>query len=86
MEFKKIAIIGAGNLGFSIAQGLISSGLYEKGNLILTEKNPKRKDAIINDGYTATDDNLKAVEQSELIMLVVKPWQIDEVLNEIKDR
>ncbi|MBP7506333.1 MAG: pyrroline-5-carboxylate reductase [Prolixibacteraceae bacterium] len=84
MEFKKIAIIGAGNLGFSIAQGLISSGLYEKGNLILTEKNPKRKDAIINDGYTATDDNLKAVEQSELIMLVVKPWQIDEVLNEIK--
>jgi pyrroline-5-carboxylate reductase len=85
MEFKSIAILGAGNLGFSIAKGLISSGLITKENLILTEKNPKRLEALVEDGFKATENNIEAVEKSELVMLVVKPWQIDEVLDEIKN-
>lgn len=85
MEFKRISILGAGNLGFSIARGLISSGLVQKENLVLTEKNPKRLATLISDGYCASDDNKTAIASSELVMLVVKPWQIDELLDEIKD-
>jgi len=84
MEFKNIAIIGAGNLGFSIAQGLISSGLIKKENLVLTEKSPSRIDELTKDGYNITDSNAKAVSSANLIMLVVKPYQIDSVLEEIK--
>ncbi|MFA9390693.1 MAG: pyrroline-5-carboxylate reductase [Prolixibacteraceae bacterium] len=85
MALQQITIIGAGNLGFSIAKGLISSGLIEKSSLVLTEKNPKRLVALLEEGYQAYDDNKKAVAAADLVMLVVKPWQIDEVLIDIKD-
>lgn len=81
---ERIAILGAGNLGYSIAKGLIASGLVGKEKLILTEKNPSRIKSLMGEGFTVTANNLDAVQQSQLIMLVVKPWQIDEVLNEIK--
>jgi pyrroline-5-carboxylate reductase len=85
MEINRIAILGAGNLGYSIAKGLIMSGLIGKDKLILTEKSPSRLNALVNDGFNAVDDNVLAVKQSELIMLVVKPFQIDDLLSEIKD-
>ncbi|MGF7140470.1 pyrroline-5-carboxylate reductase [Roseimarinus sediminis] len=85
MDLKKIAVLGAGNLGFSIAKGLISSGAISSKDLILTEKNPQRLESLINDGYQALDDNRAAVAQSDLVMLVVKPWQIDGLLDEIKE-
>lgn len=84
MKFQNIAIIGAGNLGFSIAQGLISSGAVGIDRLILTENNPKRVDALKANGFNVISDNKMAVNQSDLVMLVVKPWQIDDVLNDIK--
>lgn len=86
MELKQITILGAGNLGFSIAKGLIASGLVEKNNLVLTEKHPKRLEALVADGFIAMDDNIKAIENADLVMLVVKPWQIDQLVEEIKDK
>jgi pyrroline-5-carboxylate reductase len=84
MEFKNIAILGAGNLGFSIAQGLIASGMVQKDKLILTENNPKRLETLQANGFNAIMDNRSAVSQSDLVLLVVKPWQIDELLLDIK--
>ena len=85
MEIDRIAILGAGNLGYSIAKGLIMSGLIGKDKLILTEKSPSRLSALVADGFNATENNVSAVKSSDLIMLVVKPFQIDELLLEIKD-
>ena len=84
MEFKQIAIIGAGNLGLSIAKGLIASGVVNIENLILSENNPKRLESLKNDGYRVVLDSKVAVSQSDLVMLVVKPWQIDGLLQDIK--
>lgn len=83
MKSKKFAIIGAGNLGLAIAKGLIQSGIVEKNQLILTEKNPNRIKTLSEDGYQVIDDNALAVGQSEIVFLVVKPWQIDGLLSEI---
>jgi pyrroline-5-carboxylate reductase len=83
MQSKKIAIIGAGNLGLSIAKGLVQSELIEKKNLVLTEKSEARIQALKNDGYQVTEDNVEAIMQADLVMLVVKPWQIDGLLTEI---
>ena len=85
MEINRIAILGAGNLGYSIAKGLVMSGLISKKKLILTEKSPSRLNALINDGFQASDNNVAAVKSADLVMLVVKPFQIDDLLIEIKD-
>ncbi len=84
MQIDKIAILGAGNLGLSIAKGLVQSGMIERSNLVLSEKNPNRKENLEEQGYDVVDKNALAAEKASIVMVVVKPWQIDSVLNDIK--
>ena len=79
----KIAILGVGNLGYSIVEGLQSAGLVEKGQMILAEKNPQRHEHLASLGYTVSADNVQAVKAADLVMLVVKPFQIVDILTEI---
>jgi pyrroline-5-carboxylate reductase len=79
----KIAIIGAGNLGQSIAKGLITT------NAITTLYLTKRHLASISDfeGYKnvmLTTDNAEAVKHSDIIIFAVQPSQFETILNEIK--
>lgn len=80
---NRIAVLGAGNLGFSIAKGLVQSGVEHK-QLILSEKNDERRKMLESKGYTVTSSNLEAINGAGLVMVVVKPWQIDSLLEEIK--
>lgn len=85
MIFKSVAILGSGNLGFSIAQGLESAGLFSKQSMFLAEKNSHRKASIGKQGYRITDNAVEAVKGADLVLLVVKPWQVDELINEIRE-
>jgi len=83
-EIMKIAIIGAGNLGISIAKGLILNSaitsLYlskrKIGNLEEFKDYPK---------VEITSDNKVAVQNSDILILAVQPLQLENVLEEIKD-
>lgn len=83
MEINKIAIIGAGNLGLSIVEGLIKSGMVTKENLILAEKFEKRAEELKSDGYDVTHDSKEATQAAQIVMMIVKPWQAEDLLNEI---
>ncbi|NAS31376.1 pyrroline-5-carboxylate reductase [Flavobacteriaceae bacterium R38] len=79
----KIAIIGAGNLGLSIAKGLIINNAIT--TLYLTKRNTqniadweKYKEVII------TSDNKTAVKQSDVIIFAIQPRHFGGVLHEIK--
>lgn len=85
MIYKRVAILGSGNLGFSIAQGLDASALFPKDAMFLAEKNDHRREDIAKKGFNVTDDVVEAVDACDLILLVVKPWQVDDLIKEIKD-
>jgi pyrroline-5-carboxylate reductase len=51
--------------------------------MILAEKNPQRNDHLRSLGYTVSADNVEAVQAADLVMLVVKPFQIEAILEEI---
>ncbi len=81
----KIAIIGTGNLGISIAKGLLKTGFCEE--LYLTKRNLTslgefKEEAIV----FLTKDNMIALEKCNEIILAVQPKQLRGVLNEIKDK
>lgn len=78
-----IAIIGAGNMGYAIAQGLVKSGQYSKAQIYLSTKDAQAVTNLSAEGYNV-DDNIAIVKASSLVILVVKPWQAEEVLTEIK--
>jgi pyrroline-5-carboxylate reductase len=78
----KIAIIGTGNLGKSIAKGLITNNAIT--SLFLTKRN---LDGIVEyDGYKnvfLTTDNLDAVKNSDILIFAVQPAHFEGVLSEI---
>ncbi len=82
---KKIAIIGGGNLGTAIAQGLIQSGFALPGNIIITKRNIRTLAALEQQGVLVSDNNGEAVRSASLVILAIKPFQVDEVLMGIKD-
>ena len=78
----KIAIIGGGNLGSSIAKGLVKSG-FTPGNLMVTRRKVELLQELSDMGIRTSADNIEAVKQSEVLLLTVKPYKIDLVLQEI---
>jgi len=81
---KRIAIIGGGNLGTAIAEGLLKSKFSKPADIIITKRNTSTLKLLKEKGVEISDDNSAAVKKSEVIILAVKPFQVDEVLNGIK--
>ncbi len=81
---KKIAIIGGGNLGIAIAEGLLKSGFVNPSHLIITKRNIKTLQEIEQRGVMVTSNNEEAVQYADLIVLSVKPYQIKEVIQQIQ--
>jgi pyrroline-5-carboxylate reductase len=77
---KKIAIIGGGNLGSAIAEGLISSGFVLPGDIVITKRNTSSLEILKSKNVFVTHDNNAAVEFADYIILAVKPFQLKEVL------
>ena len=81
---NKIAILGAGNLGISIATGIVEKKLKLPSDIFLTRRHTGLLDKYRDLGYKVSSDNKKAVEQSEIIFLCVQPKQIDALIEVIK--
>jgi pyrroline-5-carboxylate reductase len=79
----KIAIIGTGNLGRSIAKGLITTNAIT--SLYLTKRH---LDSIKDfEGYKnvyLTTDNQEAVKNSDILIFAVQPAHLEKILVEIK--
>jgi pyrroline-5-carboxylate reductase len=82
---EKIAIIGGGNLGTAIAEGLTSSGFALPDNIIVTKRNISTLNSLANRKITISTDNVFAIRNSTVIILAVKPFQVQGVLEEIKN-
>ncbi|WP_276504275.1 pyrroline-5-carboxylate reductase [Terrimonas pollutisoli] len=80
---KKIAIIGGGNLGTAIAEGLLKSKFSKPSDIIITKRNTATLKSFKEKGVEVSDDNAAAVKRSEVIILAVKPFQVGEVLGGI---
>lgn len=79
-----IAIIGGGNLGSAIAQGLINSKFCKPSEITITKRNTATLKNLQSKGVHCSSDNATAVKHSQLIILAVKPYQVSEVLNGFK--
>ena len=81
---KKIAIIGGGNLGTAIAEGLLKSKFCKAADITVTKRNLQTLAELKTKGVTVTSDNNAAVKNAGLIILAIKPFQVNEVLNSLK--
>ncbi|MEN8797723.1 MAG: pyrroline-5-carboxylate reductase [Flavobacteriaceae bacterium] len=79
----KIAIIGAGNLGISIAKGILHSNGAT--TMFLTKRNPESIRHYENYGnVTVSSDNIRAVKESDVLIFAVQPGHFADILREVK--
>lgn len=77
---KKIAIIGGGNLGMAMAEGLLKSGFVSPEHLMITRRNIQSLQHFEDKGVLVSDSNEEAARYAELLILAVKPFQVKDVV------
>ncbi len=82
----RYGFLGAGNMGGAMIGGLLKSGLAEKNQIIAsvhTESSQKR----VADGFgiAVTLSNREVAENSDILVLAIKPYQFPEALPEITE-
>ena len=85
MNNSKIAIIGGGNLGSAIAEGLIKSKFISPANLTITRRNAEALAPLKTKGVNVTNDNQAAVQNSDVIIVALKPYNVKEVLEGLRE-
>lgn len=85
MESKVVGFIGAGNMAYAIANGMVTSGVVKAENIIASAKTNTRLDTVWKElGTQTTLKNVEVVQKADIIFLSVKPHLIPGVLEQIK--
>jgi pyrroline-5-carboxylate reductase len=80
----KIAIIGTGNLGLSIAKGVLHSNGAT--SMYMTKRNVASiKEFESYGNVTVSSDNREAVKNSDILIFAVQPVHFAQILEDIKD-
>lgn len=80
---RKIAVIGGGNLGSAIVEGILQSGFAKAEDITVTKRNIATLAALKDKGVTVIADNNKAVKRADIVILAIKPFQTKDVLEAI---
>jgi len=81
---KVVGIIGAGNMGEVLIRGLIQSGRVAKSDIITSDVSQDRLTYMSKTyGLRTTASNVELVENASIIIIAVKPQNIDDLLDEL---
>ncbi|MDO9257174.1 MAG: pyrroline-5-carboxylate reductase [Bacteroidales bacterium] len=80
-DTANIHIIGGGNLGVSLAIGISKFSAGSK--ITVTRRNIQQIKYLEDLQIRVSSDNLLEIDKADMILLTIKPYQVDAVLNEI---
>ena len=77
----KIGFIGGGKMAEAIAASLLDAGMVEAGDVVVSDISAERLEALASKyGFAVTDSNPTVVTGSDIVVLAVKPQELDVVL------
>ena len=82
----KITIIGAGNIGGAIARGLVRGGVFNASDITCTDLMQANLDRLLSADacFNVSQDNPTAIQGADLVVIAVKPWRVEAVIDEIR--
>jgi pyrroline-5-carboxylate reductase len=84
VDERKIAILGAGRIGEALLSGLISSGWRNPEEIAATTRRSERAEELrARFGVAATTSNPEAVSGASVVVISVKPQDLDALLGEV---
>ncbi|WP_312337744.1 pyrroline-5-carboxylate reductase [Sphingobacterium sp.] len=80
---KKVTIIGSGNIGLSLAKGLVKSEFANAADITLTRRNLSALAEEASQGFAVSNDNKLAVKGADIVVFAILPQQLKKVLVEV---
>ena len=78
----KIAFIGGGNMGRAMLSAILSEGLAAPQDIMVSDKNKEILKQLKQDfDVYITEENIEAVSRGDIVVLAVKPQNIDNVMD-----
>ena len=84
MSINKLSVIGAGNMGGSIVKGIIKSGYLAASSICVADPREETRADFEKLGVSTTNDNKEAISQADMVIIAVKPYLVEKVMNDIK--
>ncbi|MDR0815284.1 MAG: pyrroline-5-carboxylate reductase [Bacteroidales bacterium] len=75
-----ITIIGSGNIGSALVNGLLQTPSIRPADITLTDINVDALNAFAVKGVTTTQNNAEAVRTADIVVLCVKPYLVKDVI------
>ena len=84
VDERRIAVLGAGRIGEALIAGLLSSGWRRPEDITASSRRAERVAELAERyGIAATTDNIEAASGAALVVVSVKPQDIDALLGQI---
>ncbi|MBK8808395.1 MAG: pyrroline-5-carboxylate reductase [Bacteroidales bacterium] len=82
---QKIAIIGGGNIGMSLAEGMVASEHFKAENIIITRKKSELPANLREGGFYFQSDNVDAVRKAHIVIFTILPQIMPDILKEVRN-
>jgi pyrroline-5-carboxylate reductase len=82
---KTIAVIGAGNMGEILIQGLLAAKVIDASRLSAVEILPDRREYIEKTHGISVSEDMAAVRGKNIVIIAVKPQVLDATLAQLKE-
>src|SRR5579885_1733854 len=81
----RVAVLGAGKMGGILLQAFLKQQLFTSDQLTATVAHEERAQVLSAQwGVEVTTDNLAAAKSADLILVGVKPFQVGDLVREIR--
>lgn len=81
-----LGFIGCGNMAQAMLKGILSKGLFQKEEVIVSRRNEEALKVIGDElGIRTTTDNKEVAAAADVLVLAIKPYQFGQVIPEIAE-
>lgn len=81
----KLSIIGVGAMGGAMLDGFLNSGKFAPSDISISNPHTDRLAHYAEQGVEVSTDNRKTAVFGDVVFVVVKPWLVESVMEEISD-
>jgi pyrroline-5-carboxylate reductase len=80
----KATIIGGGNIGMALADGLLQAGICLPEDIMITRRTTTALETLQQKGFRTSVDNAEAIKGADAIFICVLPQQLDAALLQLQ--
>ena len=85
MTHPTVAVLGAGSMGEILAEGLLRAGWETENIILLVRREERARETERRTAIQATLDPATAIDERDVLVVAVKPKDVEHLLGQIKD-